>query len=1034
MRYRILRSSISLTVALAAVRFGNLRAGETQDFAALEKQFRDLPMEARRLTGPLFWLHGDESAERLQACLEKVAQGGNGCFTAESRPHNDWLGPGWYRDLWICLEAAKKLNLEMWIFDERWWPSGEVGGKVPQRYGTKYVEAKATDVEGPLSLTLAVPTEKLVAVVAGQRTGSAIVGESLTDLGRRVRDGRLTWEVPAGTWSVMMFTWRYGEGRRGRFLVDGASKDAVEWYIRTVYQPHYDEFADDFGKTIVGYFYDEPETWGDWGSEVMPMLRERGIDWKKALVAWKFKLAGEEQTTMKYQYREALAEAWGRTLYGGLTEWCHQHGVLSIGHFLEHNWEYLHAGVCAGNMFQLQKYSDMGAIDAVFRQFAPGQRNMGLWQTPKLGSSISHAYGKPDDLAMVEIFGARGQDLSYPEMKWWTDHMHVSGINFHIPHSFNPRAPFDRDCPPYFYNGGYEPRWPLYRVYADYTSRLSLMLSGGRHVCPVAFLYLGNSHHVGKSVKPEELTTALQDALFDCDWIPYGVFENDVKTARGELHLRAERYRVLVVPAVEVIPYGTLAKVKAFFADGGLVVGYGILPTRSATIGKSAADIAILRQAIWGTPARPGLEVCRTNPAGGRAYLLPEKPTPEELQQVLTGDAGFHQTLEVLEGRTSHWLHVLHRVKAGRDVFLVCNQNHQGEARRFRFRAHARGVPECWDAMRGEITSLPFERVDEETVEFGLTLEPLESVLVVFQPTRRDLPRRLEDRTKPARAPISVARQESPPKVPRSPVEESKGDAIPLDGCQWVWFPESTSALSAPPSKRYFRGKLEIPVGREIRRAGIVMTADNEFQLLVNGKEAGRGHDWGRALEIELTEHLQPGANQLAVAAVNGGNGPNPAGLIGRLRVEFEEGDPLTAEIDSSWKSGDRAEDGWTVLGFDDSRWPAAKPVAPFGSGPWGRLTGGMLTLAPVEADPLLGRFTLPPDWLRAGDRVCLEAEAIEPEAAARVELNGRYVGGFIGKPFRLDITGSVRSGENSVLLEPFAPSALRVVLYTDRP
>jgi hypothetical protein len=45
-------------------------------------------------------------------------------------------------------------------------------------------------------------------------------------------------------------------------------------------------------------------------------------------------------------------------------------------------------------------------------------RDAPCWQTPKLGSSISHAYGKPEDVAMVEIFGARGQDLTYPEMKW----------------------------------------------------------------------------------------------------------------------------------------------------------------------------------------------------------------------------------------------------------------------------------------------------------------------------------------------------------------------------------------------------------------------------------------------------------------------------------------------------------------------------------------------------------------------------------------------------------------------------------------
>ena len=86
----------------------------------------------------------------------------------------------------------------------------------------------------------------------------------------------------------------------------------------------------------------------------------------------------------------------------------------------------------------------MGAIDAVFTQFAMGKRvtyDAPTWQTPKLASSISHVFGKPDDVTMVEIFGARGQDLTYPEMKWWADHMQVSGVNFLIPHSFNPRSP-----------------------------------------------------------------------------------------------------------------------------------------------------------------------------------------------------------------------------------------------------------------------------------------------------------------------------------------------------------------------------------------------------------------------------------------------------------------------------------------------------------------------------------------------------------------------------------------------------------------
>ncbi len=109
---------------------------------------------------------------------------------------------------------------------------------------------------------------------------------------------------------------------------------------------------------------------------------------------------------------------------------------------------------CAGDMMRLQGHSDMGGIDAVFRPVRDGQardaRRPVLADARSCASSISHAYGKQDDVAMVEIFGARGQDLTYPEMKWWADHMQVCGVNFLIPHSFNPRSPNGHRLPALF--------------------------------------------------------------------------------------------------------------------------------------------------------------------------------------------------------------------------------------------------------------------------------------------------------------------------------------------------------------------------------------------------------------------------------------------------------------------------------------------------------------------------------------------------------------------------------------------------------
>jgi hypothetical protein len=1017
------------------------------DMATMETLFRELPMEAKRLTGPLFWLHGDESKARLEMYLDKVAESGNGGFTAESRPHRDWLGEGWYRDLSICLEAAKKHNLEMWIFDEKWWPSQMIGGKVPAKYATKVLVAEVLDVEGPKVVEAdGYGGPRYVAAVAGKSAdGGAIDAESLVDLADGIKDGKLTWQAPAGKWKVIKFTHKQGPGlgQGSASSIDGASRDCTDYFIRTVYQPHYDRYQADFGKTIAGFFYDEPETRGDWGTELNAVLAEWKVDWKKAYVAYKLRLVGEDDAAARFQYMDAFAEAWGRTMYGSMSRWCRQRGVKSMGHFMEHGYLYVNPEFCAGDMMRLQKYSDMGGIDLVCRQMYPGQRPRDIYQTPKLGSSITHVFNKPDDITICEMFGAYGQDITYSQMKWLTDQMQVRGVNFMIPHSFNPRAPHDTDCPPYFYNGGFEPRYPLYRVYADYTSRLSLLLSAGRHVCPVAVLFAGNLRRVGKAGTPEDVTSSLQDALFDCDWLPMEVLESGACTIDAKVvKLHQECYKVLLVPPTEVIPYGTLARVREFFDKGGIVIACGYLPAKSATIGKTAADIAVLRGAVWGEDPKCGTTACKTSPAGGRSYLLAEKPTPEDIAVALTGDAGLHPTLEILQGQTNNWLHVLHRVKAGRDVFLVCNQNHQGQARHFRFRVTAAGVPEVWDAMRNEITAVAFERKGE-AAELELTLEPNESVLLVFQEQARPLPPRLSAATKVVREPIEVVRQPTPdeaktPSRPPAQAAVEPKDKLSIKEGTWIWHDEGSVGAAV----RYFRSSLDLPEGRAVKSARAVLTCDNFAVLHVNGKQVGKTDDelqagWRHVVQIDLKPHLKAGRNVLAVRAENfDSETDNPAGLIAVVKVEFDQGQPLLATTCEAWKSADKEQPGWTGPSFDDSRWTAAKVVAKYSGGPWGAFEdtdgGGPLTPSPVISDPFICVAELPADVDLKSARVCLEMEGL-PDAAACVRVNGAFAGGCIGGPTRVNVTAQLKPGKNTIEILPQAPKEVKLVVYPIR-
>lgn len=81
-RFLALPLLTALSAAAIVLSAENRALAEDTDLARLEQQFLNVPMEARRHTGPLFWMHGDESREQLEGELKNVLEGHNGA----SRP------------------------------------------------------------------------------------------------------------------------------------------------------------------------------------------------------------------------------------------------------------------------------------------------------------------------------------------------------------------------------------------------------------------------------------------------------------------------------------------------------------------------------------------------------------------------------------------------------------------------------------------------------------------------------------------------------------------------------------------------------------------------------------------------------------------------------------------------------------------------------------------------------------------------------------------------------------------------------------
>jgi alpha-L-rhamnosidase len=171
------------------------------------------------------------------------------------------------------------------------------------------------------------------------------------------------------------------------------------------------------------------------------------------------------------------------------------------------------------------------------------------------------------------------------------------------------------------------------------------------------------------------------------------------------------------------------------------------------------------------------------------------------------------------------------------------------------------------------------------------------------------------------------------------PTQQSEGKPSPkFDGCSWVWCDEPgvNAREKAPQGERFFRGVVTVPENQKIRRAYLLVSADDAFDLTVNKAWVARSADFKKPQVIDLTSQIKPGKNVLCIMATNAM--PTPAGLIGKLTVEFEQGDPLVSVIDKSWKAAVKPEGEWTAVDFDDSKWAAAVELAKFGEGPWGAI------------------------------------------------------------------------------------------------
>ncbi|HEY8500508.1 MAG TPA: glycosyl hydrolase [Clostridia bacterium] len=383
-------------------------------------------------------------------------------------------------------------------------------------------------------------------------------------------------------------------------FLDMLSSEAVDFYIKTSYEDMWDNFRDEFGKTIISVWVDEPH------------FSPPGLPWTRNLPelfkeTWGYNIADkvyllfqdtEDYRRVRYHYWRTVLHLLKMAYFEKVSNWCRQNGLLFSGHLMGE--DTLAAQIAyTGSTMPLYKYFDIPGIDylTVDLNWKHGQlrgfdeENYRFLNTPLQCSSIAHQLGKQE--VLCEMYGVSGHNVTIKKQKYIFDYFASLGINHKCVHAlfYSLKGRRKRTYPPHI--GYYQPYWNDYHILTDYQARVSWFISQGRPAAEI--LFINPIETAFTEYKPVR-----ENGTYNMDY--YGDTDKDLNFLlqylvgiQASFHLGDEdiieeygdtdeygnfivgqmKYRVVLISNLNVLRLSTVMKLEKFCDNGGklLVIG-----------------------------------------------------------------------------------------------------------------------------------------------------------------------------------------------------------------------------------------------------------------------------------------------------------------------------------------------------------------------------------------------------------------------------------------------------------------------------
>ena len=955
-------------------------AGAADAGKALEEAFLDPPAQAL----PHVWWHwlgNNVTKEGITRDLEAMRDAGIGGATifhiashagmqALSNGLADnvsYQSPAWWALMRHAAKEADRVGIELGMHN---CPGFSVSGGpwITPELAMQKVVWSETSVKGPAPFSRKLPQPKaalafyrdiaVVAVPDGEPAAAGVI--DVTE--KLAADGTLTWQVPAGAWTLF----RLGHaptGARPRpapediqemsLEADKLSAEAMAVHLGHVIPPLKRELGKRVGTSFAHLLLDSyeagPQNWS-------PKFREafrarRGYD----PVPWLPVLAGRKigGPALSARFKEDMGvtveELFTENHFATFSKWTREnHLTLQIEPY--------------GGPFNPYEAAAVADVPMVEFWGFPVFWTREVGGFPNVAGAVGRAMGRP--VIATEAFTGMPTYAKWSEsprdFKNTGDASFARGINRMTLHHW-VHQPFDPRFKPGMTMGWWgshfgqiqtwhEPGKAFYR----YLARCQALLQRGEQVVDV----------LGLECCPQ---------ASELDAVPTRIFLRELTVKDGRLLLPSGRsYGLLRLPQRDAMSPQVARKVRALVSEGATV--WGPRPVRACGLaGYPASDEEVRRVAdeVWGPAAQDAREH-----AFGKGRVVWGKSVDEAL-----ADLGIQPGV-VLMNNVSNRVLCSHREDRGVPYFFLANITAEPASVTASFRVAGR-VPEFWDAETGrrEEAGLWSERGGR--TEMKLTFDPNQSFFVVF---RR--PSSEGDRIVKAGAP--GARQlEIVKAVYRAKDTGEEKDLTDIvraqTGIDSLRLFIDNPQLGGDPFPNRFKA-FEITYVLDGKRVTRTLN-EREWLVLPDGFSEDDGARVARNARGEaVARGGRPGA---LVALTRSGKrltsevpAPRPPlALAGPWRVTFAKGGGAPKETQT----------------FESLTPWNASPVTGI------RYFSGTATYA--------NEVTVPAAFLAKGQRVFLDLGDVRELASVR--LNRRDVGVLWHAPYRVEVTDLLREGEN---------------------